>query len=129
MSYTYDAIEAYRQTAAVLAFLVCFLAFLGGYYSGLLGWKWMGLSVLLIGWKIHKFLTVENPGEVKIKMYDKIILAAVYAAVIIFFALIFAFGYFMGPFGAWWAGLPLLIVYFLTAKYIHKPRKKNSYGV
>lgn len=120
-TFTFDQTEAYRQGTAILAFIVVFLIFLGGYYSWQFDGWWMVFFVLLLDWRLYQWLT--SLGA-KIKFYEKIIIAIVLMIAALLFIGLFAFGYAMAPARAWWAGLPLFLIYVFLARFVHKPRKK-----
>ncbi len=77
--------------------------------------------VLLLDWRLYHWLTTLGA---KIKTYEKIIIFVVLIIVALLFIGLFAFGYAMAPARAWWAGLPLFLVYVFLARVVHKPRKK-----
>lgn len=122
MGYTYDELEAYRHGSS---FLICFAAilmFFGGYFSAQLDWNWMQLSALLAVWLTYQYL---GTTDVKMDLYTMFLRVLASFLVGLIFWLIFQFGYAMGPGGYWLAFLPLVLVYFISAKYIHKPYKRK----
>lgn len=118
MGYTYDEVEAYRHGASLLICFAVILMFFGGYFSAQLDWSWMQISALLAAWLTFQYL---GSQEVKMDFYTMIIRVVVSILIGLLFWLIFKFGYAMGPGGHWLAFLPLVFVYFISAKYIHKP--------
>lgn len=122
MGYTYDEVEAYRHGASLLICFAVILMFFGGYFSAQLDWNWMQISALLAAWLAFQYL---GSQEVKMDFYTMIIRVVVSILIGLFFWLIFKFGYAMSSGGYWLAFLPLVLVYFISAKYIHKPYKRK----
>ncbi|MEK7190104.1 MAG: hypothetical protein AAB666_03975 [Patescibacteria group bacterium] len=122
MGYTYDEVEAYRHGASLLICFSVILMFFGGYFSAQLEWNWMQISALLAAWLTFQYL---GSTEVKMDFYTMIIRVVVSILIGLLFWLIFKFGYAMGPGGYWPAFLPLILTYFISAKYIHKPYKRK----
>lgn len=122
MGYTYDEVEAYRHGASLLIFFAVILMFFGGYFSAQLDWNWMQISALLAAWLTFQYL---GSQEVKMDFYTMIIRVVVSILVGLLFWLIFKFGFAMGLGQHWLAFLPLVSVYFISAKYIHKPYKRK----
>lgn len=121
MSYTYDETEALRHSASFLGALALFLAFLGGYFSYQNGWWWMGFFALLIFKWFYGFLTLPHA-----KRYDKILQGAIALIAAVIFLVIFLFGYWASRRGFWFLSILPLGVYFILAKFIHKPRRKKK---
>ena len=122
MGYTYDEVEAYRHGASLLICLSVILMFFGGYFSAQLDWNWMQLSALLAAWLTFQYL---GSTEVKMDFYTMIIRIVVSLLVGLLFWFFFLWGFYAGHKHAWWAFLPLVLVYFISAKYIHKPYKRG----
>lgn len=119
MRYSYNDIAALRHSGSFLAALLVFLAFLGGYFSGQNGWWWMGLIfALILFWTFRKLLTI---SDVRPKSYDQYVRLGASFAGTLFFVLFFAAGYALGPSGIWWPALFSVMVYFILARFIHRP--------
>ncbi|HBV57840.1 MAG TPA: hypothetical protein DEB73_01030 [Candidatus Magasanikbacteria bacterium] len=122
MGYTYDEVEGYRHGASLLICFAVILMFFGGYFSAQLELKWLQISALLAAWQTFQYL---GSTEVKMDFYTMIIRVTVSILIGLLFWLIFLFGFAMGSNHNWWAFLPFVLVYFISAKYIHKPYKRK----
>jgi len=122
MGYTYDEVEAYRHGASLLICFATILMFFGGYFSAQLEWNWMQISALLAAWQTFQYL---GSTEVKMDFYTMIIRVTVSILIGLLFWLIFLWGFYTGHKHAWWAFLPLVLVYFISAKYIHKSYQRG----
>lgn len=118
MSYTYNENPAVKHGAAGLLTAVLILDFVGGFFSGILGWKWAFLVVAGWSfWRHRKFLG----AAIKVKTYDEILRDAISFGIMLFFVFIFWVGYLAGPRNWWWLALPLILVHVAVSRVIQKP--------
>ncbi|HPV70308.1 MAG TPA: hypothetical protein PKY08_00155 [Candidatus Magasanikbacteria bacterium] len=119
MSYNYNDNPSMKHGAAFLLTFVLFLDFIGGFYSGILGKKWVFIVIIIWSfWKHRKYL-----GQaVKLKLFDEIIRDIVSFVITLIFVFVFWLGYFAGPKNWWWICAPVLaLVYWLIVKFVQKP--------
>ena len=119
MSYNYNDSPSLKHGAAFLLTVVLFLDFIGGFYSGILGWKWVFIVIIVWSfWKHRDYL-----GQaVNVKLFDEIIRDIASFIITLLFVFIFWLGYFAGPKNWWWICIPFLaLVYWLIFKFVQKP--------
>ncbi|MCX6779511.1 MAG: hypothetical protein NTU97_04800 [Candidatus Magasanikbacteria bacterium] len=118
MTYTYNENPAMKHGASGLLTAVLFLVFLGGFFSGILGWKWSFIVIAIWSfWYHRRFLGL----MIKVKTYDEILRDAISFGVMLFFVFVFWMGYFAGPKNWWWLCFPLVFVYIGLSRVIQKP--------
>jgi len=118
MSYTYNDIPAMRHGAAGLITAVLVLDFFGGFFSGILGWKWAFIVIAVWSfWRHRKFLG----AAIKVKTYDEWLRDGISFVIMLIFLFVFFAGYFAGPRNWWWLCLPLVFVHINISKVIQKP--------
>ncbi len=118
ITFTFNESPAMKHGAAGLITAVLFLDFMGGFFSGILGWNWAFLIIAAWSfWRNRGFLG----AAVKVKAYDEILRDAIAFIIMLIFTFVFWVGYFAGPKNWWWLCLPLIFVYLGVSRIVQKP--------
>lgn len=122
MTYSYNEMPGLKHGACILITATLVLEFFGGFWSGILGWWWMVLSVVWVCLKIWSYITYDNIGA-KYEGEHTLARIIITAVPTLIFLIVYLVGYYSGPRGWWWPCLFLSFFYLGLSKIIQKARK------